>query len=95
MDSLWPFSFYRLQRSVEELQEGQRAILQELERLSAAAGLPARQIPMMHCAKCGTFYAPDLTGCPECGTAKPKLAAPVMIDAHAVDPTRRIAPSRS
>jgi hypothetical protein len=70
-------------RSLGRIRRDQLALFQELDRVATALGVPPRRQPMVPCPRCGTCYAPDLTGCPRCGRAKPKNATPVSVHVSA------------
>jgi hypothetical protein len=82
-----------LSREIARLRRGQQIAEEELQRITSALGLPPRSQPMIRCPKCATFYAPDLTGCPSCGRAKPSGAVPELVRAAAIDPVTLTAPS--
>jgi uncharacterized OB-fold protein len=81
-----------VRRSFAELRRGQAAILAELDRLAATAGLSPLQVTMLRCPRCASAYSPELTGCPTCGAAKSAAATPISVNARDVDPDVLVVP---
>jgi hypothetical protein len=78
---------------LSSIRADQRTTFEELARIVSALGLPPRQRPMIRCSRCRTFFAPELTGCPSCGKAKPPNAGVVSVPSAAVDPETLTAPA--
>lgn len=85
--------FSWLAREIARVERGQRILEKELERIASALGLPPRSQSVIRCPKCATLYAPDLTGCPRCGKAKPPNATLVQVSATEIDPVSLTAPA--
>jgi len=84
-----------LARQLSSIRADQRAMFEELDRIASALGLPPRQRLMIRCSRCHNFFAPELTGCPACGRAKPSNASVTPIPWSAVDPETLTAPASS
>ena len=79
-------------RTLARIQQDQAALFSELERIARALGVPPRQQPMISCPRCNSLYAPSLTGCPQCGSAKPRSPAMVLVPVPAADHTLELIP---
>jgi len=60
--------------TIAELKRGQRALIEDMTRLTQGLGFPRPAKPVVTCERCGAQYDAELTGCNVCGRAKPKGA---------------------
>ena len=61
--------------ALAELRRGQARLQRDVDRIARAMGVsPAPDRAVISCDRCGAEYSAELTGCEQCGRAKPKGA---------------------
>jgi len=61
--------------TLAELRRGQARLQRTVDRIARSVGSPPRpEQAVIICERCGAEYSAELTGCDQCGRAKPKDA---------------------